>query len=62
MANVEHTVFGNGNPGLKTDVVILKREVSELGDIKARLTRMERGFWAVCGVIAFIEIYVKLIK
>lgn len=59
--NLEHTVFGNGTPGLKTDVAILKKDVSELGDIKSRLSRVEKSIWAVGGAIGLIEFIGKFL-
>lgn len=59
--NLEHTVFGNGQPGLKLDVAILKKDVGELSDIKARLTRLERSMWIAVGALAVIEMASKFI-
>lgn len=61
LKNLEHTVFGNGQPGLKLDVAILKKDVNELSDIKARLARVERSIWAAGGAIVLIEFLAKLL-
>jgi len=60
--SLEHTVFGNGHPGLKLDVAILKKDVSELGDIKTRLSRVERSIWIAVGALGFIQLAAKFIN
>jgi hypothetical protein len=56
---LEHTINGNGKPGLKTDVFVLQRDVSELSDIKTRLARVEKTVWIGLGIIAALQFLLK---
>lgn len=59
---LEHVVNGNGRPGLKTDVAVLQKDVSELGDIKSRLARVERSIYIGCGALLLAEFLFKLAR
>jgi hypothetical protein len=56
---LEHVVEGNGSPGLKTQVAVLQKDVGELGDIKSRITRLEKSVWTAGGIILGIELLMK---
>ncbi len=60
---LEHTINGNGKQGMKTDVAILQREVSDISnDIKPRVARMEKGFWMAQGAFGIINLLIALLK
>jgi hypothetical protein len=57
---LEHAVNGNGNPGLKTRLALVEKDVADLGDLKARMTRVERAIWTAGGAIVGVEILLRL--
>jgi hypothetical protein len=59
LTKLEHVVNGNGRPGLKSDVAVLQKEVGELGNIKARVTRCEIAIWTAAGALGALELYLK---
>lgn len=47
---LESAVDGNGKPGLKTEMEVLKERIAVLPDLQKRLVRVERAIWTGLGL------------